>query len=729
MPPASPSRAWELGDAFMEGLTLFADYPIERAGGVERILQIANDLGNQRLEMAKTPKQDNSTFSAVLMKTVWGNASSYPGHSDTSSEDSSEDGKTLSLRHIDGHIDDGDETETPGFASRLRTAVWKGISNQTAMEPPVSPLSPLAPSSNLFQQNGESESKAHSQVNSVPQPATTSIWGYASKLKDSDMAARLSKVSTNLTVKAMGAWHTRQDSSEESASSTIHSPKPSLSRTGSSMLQVPGSNAVISHEREDSPQSPLYEPPARPAYFRPPRDSWMPQPSASSSPGRIDSPDSAVSSHSVSSQSVSDSVAEASRRLHMSLVSIPGLASASQKHNSLKSGPRPLLLNSTNLITAPSQAPIIPDTSTEVPSRDIGPWADILRKKIQTPRHRDSQSSVSSFSSDVRRSRHRGEEWDSDTSVSRVVPLNRARVSSRAPSFRSPRYRESSISSRSENEPLSPPSPLPPSIKVLPTKSHTPPHKQLSPPSRLLDAAFSGSDGSGSARSWEHVDRLDSPVTLPSSLPLKAPATTASIPSTSDGVSSRDSRASTSLSEYSTTSLKPTTTNKRPTLKVDPSSVPQLQDVGEGNSDSSASPVVPRTPTRLTRSRRYQQRPPNLRVHGSNRAESGSLQDATSDPGSLGPPEALLTTDLATTPKAVEFPLSTSPVDARSPRRLRKLSAEAKTNKDVHPVRPRKISTDHRRTESAANEGDDEGYDDLLSAYESEEGYEVSAID
>ena len=39
-------------------------------------------------------------------------------------------------------------------------------------------------------------------------------------------------------------------------------------------------------------------------------------------------------------------------------------------------------------------------------------------------------------------------------------------------------------------------------------------------------------------------------------------------------------------------------------------------------------------------------------------------------------------------------------------------------------TRPRKISTAsyHRHTESAADEGDDEGYDELLSAYESEEG-------
>jgi hypothetical protein len=98
----------------------------------------------------------------------------------------------------------------------------------------------------------------------------------------------------------------------------------------------------------------------------------------------------------------------------------------------------------------------------------------------------------------------------------------------------------------------------------------------------------------------------------------------------------------------------------------------------------------------------------------------------------------------ASTPRASDFEVAFPPSSPRSPRsprssrRPRKLSGDGETklrktsgeNRDS--TRPRKVSgegvrkvsggsTRHNR-ESSSVEGDDEGYDDLLSAYESEEG-------
>jgi len=100
-------------------------------------------------------------------------------------------------------------------------------------------------------------------------------------------------------------------------------------------------------------------------------------------------------------------------------------------------------------------------------------------------------------------------------------------------------------------------------------------------------------------------------------------------------------------------------------------------------------------------------------------------------PNTLAPPEWLEEQEIATTPRAVEFvssePTSASTTSPHSPRPRRKTSSDT--------VRSRKISGGsdgrfgkssladaHGTRDSAAEEGDDEGYDDILSAYESEEG-------
>ena len=98
----------------------------------------------------------------------------------------------------------------------------------------------------------------------------------------------------------------------------------------------------------------------------------------------------------------------------------------------------------------------------------------------------------------------------------------------------------------------------------------------------------------------------------------------------------------------------------------------------------------------------------------------------------------------APTPRASDFEVAfpSSPRSPRSPRRPRKLSGDGETkpqkisSEDREGTRLRKVSGDGRirkvsggttrhNRESSSMEADDEDYEDLLSAYESEEGHPV----
>jgi len=137
--------------------------------------------------------------------------------------------------------------------------------------------------------------------------------------------------------------------------------------------------------------------------------------------------------------------------------------------------------------------------------------------------------------------------------------------------------------------------------------------------------------------------------------------------------------------------------------------------------------------------------------------EDYKQENGTSSQKTLAP-ERSDDIDNVTTPRAMSFepkPFPTTPVSPRTTRRARKTSGDGngeprtrkvsgegrdirsrkvsegrearvrKVSTDGHSVRSRKISGErdvakHRR-DSSAVEGDDEGYNDLLSAYESEE--------
>lgn len=141
-------------------------------------------------------------------------------------------------------------------------------------------------------------------------------------------------------------------------------------------------------------------------------------------------------------------------------------------------------------------------------------------------------------------------------------------------------------------------------------------------------------------------------------------------------------------------------------------------------SDSSAS-EAPAAKTQRTWSKRRNNRPADIQIASSPVDEFGMKYSA-----SVALTVDQPTVDLSTTPTAPNFVGQESgagmpPVPMGSPRR-RKVSTERRQRKASTESRQRKISSSSsreppvRNTESAAEEGDDEGYDDLLSAYESD---------
>lgn len=136
----------------------------------------------------------------------------------------------------------------------------------------------------------------------------------------------------------------------------------------------------------------------------------------------------------------------------------------------------------------------------------------------------------------------------------------------------------------------------------------------------------------------------------------------------------------------------------------------------EDSSDSSAPANLPARMARV-KSKRY---PPRLAARA---GRAATVPERAASPNTLAvewPEEGD-----AATPKASTFEVSSTPS-----RRVRKNSGEGRARKvsaDGTPGRTRKISSDggegkpRRVRDSAAVEGDDEGYDEFLSAYESED--------
>lgn len=139
----------------------------------------------------------------------------------------------------------------------------------------------------------------------------------------------------------------------------------------------------------------------------------------------------------------------------------------------------------------------------------------------------------------------------------------------------------------------------------------------------------------------------------------------------------------------------------------------------DDSSDSSAPNQVPSRASRV----RSKRQPPRLNTLRTRESRTSPVGDREHSPNSLAAewPEE----PDATTPKAASFEAAGATMP---PRRTRKVSSEGrrKNAESTTPVRTRKVSSEGRDPkkrvrDSAAVEGDDEGYDELLSAYESED--------
>ncbi|KAJ6596779.1 regulator of Vps4 activity in the MVB pathway-domain-containing protein [Mycena vulgaris] len=414
VPPPSPLRAWEFGDAFVEGMSLLQLYPIEAAGGIDRLLQTASDLSHRRQEEAKMTKTDHLTFGARLKTTMWKgftNQMPSPEVSPPASEDQDDD----------DHAEDQD-TETAadepssGLTARLATTVWRGITNKTSMEPPPSPLTPISPMPPPSPIRSPWPSSKEEEPESQPEaPVTATIWNYAEKLKDSDAAATFAKVSSNWRAKALlGTWG--RPSSPQSASQALpfkHEPP----EDGYVRRTEDGRHSSLPpmHRPE------MYSPPSRPAFFRPPRDSVI---------GPSSRPSSPPATPPWSPQSEGGFLSR-TRNLQDSFAALTGKQNPPPPTS--KAGPRPLLLSSSTLITTSSRNR--PESISEPGQLADGQWQHVPRGKGHNLQ-RDSQSSASSLSPlDVGRGwKPNKSELNPDVNIpSRRVALNRRSISPMAP--------------------------------------------------------------------------------------------------------------------------------------------------------------------------------------------------------------------------------------------------------------------------------------------------------
>ena len=640
----------------MEGMVFLQNYTVNVVGGMEAVLQTAGDLTTRRETEARAAQAASTGVGAKIRGAVWG----FSGQPESA--------VTIPALNVTNEparpqeVGITDFTAGPSkFTSRLATTVWRGITNQSAMEEPTTPTTPISshspypPSPQLLGQilsPGPLSPLVLGSRGGTPEPMAigTNLWNYAEKLRDSDTAARLSKASTNLRVMALDAWHRRgsledahdypEQNKGESPIDTFHNRKHSAVSEGS----------YFSRRPSFSDADPTYTPPPRLSHFRPPRDSIFLDTSvalsAHSSPTL-----SAVSEHSVSSTG---------------------------SGRSISGGPKPLFLSTPNV------------TSTANEGRKG--WGHITG---------DSVSSISSLSPTDYKSKRRTDSlsWDSDTSKSRVVPLRRGtgKMSPAAIAAKLSRPRPDSTSSERSDYV----------------------GKLSEEPKPIV-----GARAQPTIPEEDHVN-LPSPVNYP------PPGTRSnSIIPVSEPVRLQDvepRRGPLVLDDMSEDNAPIRSFLRRKTR----STMHQLPETAISDSLIGGA--------RIKHSQRVK---PRRQLPQIQTSVEGSDRTVGISPKTLLLPEWPRGLEEALTPRASDFEVPfppSSPRSPRSPRRPRKLSGDGETKprktsgENREGTRPRKISGERmgkvsggsikRNRESSSIEGDDEGYDDLLSAYESEEGH------
>ncbi|KAG0705900.1 regulator of Vps4 activity in the MVB pathway-domain-containing protein [Suillus ampliporus] len=696
--PSSPLRPWELSDAFLEGISLLQSYPIDAAGGIDRVLQTAHDLAQRRIEERRSLKSDNVTLGARIKATMWKGFTNQVTSADDTEEEEGEE-EDSSSDEVGSH-EDGNETETPDaptLTSRLANTMWRGITNQSSMDnspSPPSPTSPLLSQSPPPPQSPPEQIAQNLSPNPPLSPPPSSIWGYAEKLKDSDTVATFAKVSTNWRARAMSAWGSRRSDlalNEDALSPASAESELPPSASNSWPPQIDGARNSRDGSRRDSlpgsSRETAFDEPPRPAFFRSPRDSFLPLPrrEAYTAPP---SPD-------IQPQ-------QQDRFMHKAQTSLASLAAFNSRtatpSQPRRGAPRPLLLNSSSLITA--KPPLSAHSDGGMPFKQHGDWVDVTHTKGHRL-HTESISSVSSLS----------------PSEALNGPRSRPSVGSRSDIESDGGSRRVALNRKSI-------SPMAPASRALRTPWATSP---LSVSDAIMRDPLNGiytrsvAEDSSSERGWRSYAATDSPTTM-SSPPIPPTPVTAVRVNAGKVRVNGESRQS-SISEDSIP-FGPPTPNKVLLRKKTP---PPLQDTD--NSDSQAR-IPPRNPH--LRSKRHLPKLPSLRTRDSNLRPASVAEHKNVSPNTLAPPELFEEQELATTPRALDFgsnePTSASTTSSHSPRPGRKTSADTVgrsrkiSGESVGRLSKSSFAEARETRDSAAEEGDDEGYDDILSAYESEEG-------
>ncbi|KAL1687682.1 regulator of Vps4 activity in the MVB pathway-domain-containing protein [Schizophyllum commune] len=674
LPPPSPLRSWELGDAFLEGMSLLQFYPVEAVGGVETVLQTAMDLVERRKMEARQQLPNQQSLTSLLATTMWRGFTNQQHTPDASPEHSDNEDAGKEKAKAAPPAASAPAAPSQGannkLGARLATTVWRGITNQSAMDPPPSPLepSPIEAPIRLPPRPDEVDEP----VQPTPAAATAaSLWTYAEKFKESDAAARLSKVSSNWKARAMSSnW--RGLGASASVPDKMDQPQRSSVMSDGYDYQPP--KPFLETRRESLPgpaRQSMYSPPARPAFFRPPRDSGFFSPvndGGKSSKSGSPTESSPKSENGIFSKALN--VQEALANLtRVTPVPTP------QPSPTPKSAPRPLLLGSSTITSRPISRHI---------SRNSGQYDDLGRRPAGRPTHKHSQSSLSTVP-DFNRS-----EPESDGAASRIVPIRRS-VSPMAPEFRRHSRTPSRLSDAHSPSPRS-------SIGGL-----------LSPPmsTTTLDS-----------RGWGRVDTNDSP-------PMTSPKTPDNLPSDTEvRVDGSEQQRGSIVIPSVTSPLDAPAHAKKLTRKKTP---PPVYDGNTSDSSASMASVGGASiPGRQQRVRtRRGQRPANLRLH--------ERSDSRRTPSPKGlvvewPGED----ELAVTPRATQFEGDERLAHDRTPSMRSRTSSASASDSYEGATRTRKVSTSSRSSrrrvrESAAEEGDDEGYDDFLSSYESEDTGAVDA--
>ncbi|KAJ4000088.1 regulator of Vps4 activity in the MVB pathway-domain-containing protein [Lentinula boryana] len=689
VPLISPLRPWELSDAFVQGVALLQHYPIQAAGGIDSVLQTASELRHRREDEARFTATNSLTFGDRLRLSVWKgftNQETSQERSPSPSESSEEDQDTSS------NVTETQEvTIDPGLTSRLATTVWRGITNQSAMEPPPSPLritnrtamepppSPHDPSRSSTPSTPHTPSSPSIVVtDSEPTastskgwPSSTSLWNYAEKLKESNAAATLSKVSSNWQAKALaGSWSIRKNGSPSS-----HSEQPQV--IDSLRHSDPPQNFWFKSSENrrtsvpDPDRSGVYSPPARPAFFKPPRDTVM----FTGNEPIVDIPNSPELS-----PSSEGGLIQKTRSLQASLAALTRgsentLVAPATPQPKPKSGPRPLLLGSTSVITPRGERPIS-RSENSTPLNAPAQWNDVLQSRDNHAIHRDSLSSISSLSPSDALTRGKMEyDSDSPAPVSRKVALNRRSISPMAPHSRT-----GSIPAGSSAALATPMTPL-------------------------------------KSPGWGQVYTPESPPTAPDGLHMRSPSLASSVHTIIPEEHSLEKAPS-----ADDLPLEPPLPSRKLARKRTPPP--------PGDTSDSSVPELPRRNNRVRTKRNV--RPPNLRLQ-----HAVIPERVTTSPNSLAVEWPFDEQELATTPRASSFSDANNSTSPRSPRRVRKISTERRSptrqrktsgegqeprlRKTSNEIRTRKVSDVKNHRDSAADMGDDEGYDELLSAYSESE--------